>query len=87
LARGCLYDLALTGVETRDAIIAMVSALLIGSASETSKVPSSKGIAGSPSLRRDPGNGMLILPSPPLERLGEHHQGGETARYRLRSGR
>jgi hypothetical protein len=32
LARGCLYDLALTDVETRDAIIAMVRDLLIGSA-------------------------------------------------------
>src|SRR5258708_2314465 len=31
-----VYDLALTTVETRDAIIAMMSDLLIGSASETS---------------------------------------------------
>jgi len=34
LARRCGYDLALAHVETRDAIIAMISDLLIGSASE-----------------------------------------------------
>jgi hypothetical protein len=38
----CVYGLALTSVETRDAMIAMMSDLLIGSASETSKISCSK---------------------------------------------
>jgi hypothetical protein len=37
LTRRCVYDLALTSVQTRDAIIARISHLLIGSASERSK--------------------------------------------------
>ena len=45
MVRRCVYGLALTSVETRDAMIAMMSDLRMGSASETSKLSSSEGLA------------------------------------------
>src|SRR5262245_15019184 len=42
LALRCVYDLASTTVETRDAMIAMTSDLRIGSASETRKLSCSE---------------------------------------------
>ena len=40
LARRCVYGLALASVETRDAMIAMMSDLLIGPASEAGQISS-----------------------------------------------
>ena len=63
LARGCLYDLALTDVETRDAIIAMASDLLIGSAVTAGSLT---GLLW--------GYAYPTISAVGIERRGKHHQ-------------